>query len=424
MAAGAAQRRRLVVRAGSAEAQWVRARAIPVESTDPDVPPADLAPLAAIVGTDTVVTLGEGTHFTSEFQTMHHRVIRFLAESLGFRLFAFEASWPGFRAIDDYLRTGEGDPVALVEDATWLFWDTREMADLVAWARSWNAAHPESEWISFAGVDPSVPGGLVAHLVDYLKRVDPAAGTSASTALACLKSIGAYPLESDAYRAACRANLESVAGALAANRAAYEAAAGARSFAGAARSASMILQAERIAAAGSSAWAEARDEAMADNVRLLAEASPGGKIAYHAHNGHASANGYVDAGRRYASAGDFLRRTFGDRMFAIGSTGSYGTYHAQGPPSRNQPPSLGVFPFPSPLAGSWEEIFEQAGHPAMILAFDGALPEWTRAPRRFFSFIPIGRLEDETGYAPKDDLPLLFDAVIYVRETTPTHLLH
>ncbi|HEY0593401.1 MAG TPA: erythromycin esterase family protein, partial [Thermoanaerobaculia bacterium] len=358
VAADAAPRRRLVVRAGSAEAQWVRARAIAVESTDPDVPPADLAPLAAIIGADTVVTLGEGTHFTSEFQTMHHRVIRFLAESLGYRTFAFEASWPDFRAIDDYLRTGEGDPVALVEDASWRFWDTREMADLIAWARSWNAARPESDWISFAGVDPSVPERLVAHLVEYLKRVDPAAVTSASTSLGCLKGLGAYHLESDAYRAACRASLESVGSVLAANRAAYEATAGARSFAGAARSASMILQAERIAS-GSVDWAEARDEAMADNVRALAETSPGGKIAYRAHNGHASANGYIDAGRRRASAGYFLRRTFGDRMFAIGSTGSHGTYHAQGPPARNQPPSFGVFPFPTPLAGSWEEIFEQ-----------------------------------------------------------------
>lgn len=421
--ASAPTRRRLVARTGSPEVQWIRARAIALDSTEPAAPLVDLLPLEPLLAGVEVITLGEGTHYTHEFQTMHHRLAEFFARELGVRVFTFEASWPTFHAIDDYIRTGAGDPVALLEDRSWDFWDTDEMLQLVRWARAWNESHPESEWVSILGVDPAAPGWprLSAHVLAYLQTVSPSAAAAATQAYACLGSVqpGAYAALSEETRADCRASLRSVAESLAVNRAAYEQISGARAFAAAARSAEMYVQAEGLASvAFGAAYETRRDEAMAANVLSVRnERSTGRPIVFRAHNGHASANGYRAGAHDRESVGAVLRRALGPGLYALGSTSSRGTYLAI-----DGAPSLAVVPLPTPAPGSWETLLEAVGLPAMIVPLRGG-PEWTQAPRPFFSYITIGRRDDPAEYSPAVPLPPMFDAVLYVRETTPTRKL-
>lgn len=428
-ASAASGRRRLVARTGSPEVQWIRARAIALDSTEPGAPLGDLLPLEPLLDGVEVITLGEGTHYTHEFQTMHHRLAEFFAEEIGVRVFTFEGGWPSFHAIDDHVRTGEGDPVALLEDAVWTFWDTDEMLQFVRWARAWNESRPESEWVSILGVDPASPGWprLSAHVLAYLQTVNPTAAAAASKAYACLGSVfpGEYRKLSEETRAACRASLKSVADDLAANRTAYEQISGARAFAAAARSAEMYLQAEHLASVPLGGPQEnRRDEAMAANVLSLRnERSPDRPIVYRAHNGHASASGYGDGADHLESAGGVLRRALGPALFAIGSTSSRGTYLVTGFGEAGGF-IFHVDPFPTPPPGSWEALFEAVGYPAMIVPLRGDIPEWTQAPRPFFSFITTGRADDPAAYSPALPLPPMFDAVIYVRETTPTRMLH
>jgi erythromycin esterase len=421
----AASRRRPVERAASAEVQWLRARAIGLASTEPAAPLDDLLPLKPLFQDVEAITLGEGTHFTHEFQTMHHRLARFFAEELGARVFTFEAGWAEFLAIDDYLRTGQGDPAALLENDSWVFWDTEEMLELVRWARAWNASHAESELISILGVDPAAPGWpqLRAHVIEYLRAISPQAAATATEAYACFASVPPYAYKdlAEPARAACRASLRSVAEHLTNNRALYEQTTGARAFAAAARSAEMVLQGEQMAAAGyGPEYHTLRDEAMAANVlSLRREKSPDRPIVFRGHNAHASANGY-DAGEgRFESAGSVLRSRVGPALVAIGTTSSHGTYLAS---AGSLTP--GIHPFPTPRPGSWELIFDEVGYAAMILSLRGDVPQWTGVPRPFFSFITVGRAADPASYAPSLSLPPMFDAIIYVRETTPTHLLH
>lgn len=416
--AHSASRRRLVVRSGGAEAQWIRAHAIAIDSTDPAVPPDDLAPLLPHLAGVQVITLGEGTHFTHEFQTTYHRLTRLLAEQLGVRLFTFEGPWPDFRDLDDYLRTGAGDPVAMLADESWRFWDTEEMLALVLWARAWNQSHAQDDWIAFAGVDPAIPGRLRDDVVAYLAEVDPPAAAVAQTAYGCLPANGLA-----APQQGCRAKLESVLADLTAKRASYEQAAGSRAFEGAHRSATMMLGAEYVASAAPDlrGFDNRRDEVMAANVLALRDAEAAGGIAvFRGHNGHASADGNERGdGYRFESVGRALRRTLGTGLFAIGSTSSRGTYLSPG-----KSLTLAVYPFPDPPTASWERFLEEAGYPTIVLPLRGVRPEWTDQKRPFFSVIGNHRAEDPAAYAPPMVLPAMYDAVVYIRETTPTRLLH
>lgn len=41
---------------------------------------------------------------------MKHRMLRFLVEKMGFRVFAIEANWLESLAVNDYVVNGNGDP--------------------------------------------------------------------------------------------------------------------------------------------------------------------------------------------------------------------------------------------------------------------------------------------------------------------------
>ena len=422
--ADAAPRRRAVAPGtGSPEAQWLRERAIPLDTVDPTIPADELRPLLDQLEGVEVITLGEGTHYTHEFQAVYHRLSRFLAEERGVRVFTFEWGWPEAFAIDEYVRTGVGDLEELLRDDVWKFWDTEEVRDLVLWARAWNESRPENDHIRLLGVDPWVVSRPKSHVTNYLLGVDPAAGTAAQSSLACLdSSFSEYSKRPAAAQQSCREAISGVANAMAANRSAYEAKSSARQFAAAARSAAMILQAEYIATGLTATdWEERRDEMAAANVLALRKELNASTVVFRGHNGHASAAGYWTGANLNASVGAYLREQLGGRLYAIATTSSRGTYHAHA--TAGGVSSFGVHPFPQPRSESWEVKLDAVGYPQMIVSFRPVAPEWTMAERPFFIYVGNLRFADATRYSPPTSLPQAFDAVIYVRDTTPSRLL-
>jgi erythromycin esterase len=72
---------------------WIKQNAIPLQSTDPGASLDDLAALQQIVGSATIVGLGEGSHGSHEFFTMKQRLLEYLVEKMGFTMFAMEWGW-------------------------------------------------------------------------------------------------------------------------------------------------------------------------------------------------------------------------------------------------------------------------------------------------------------------------------------------
>lgn len=122
--------------------QWIERNARPLALSDSAGALTDLEPLREMVGEASVVALGASTRDTHELSVLAHQVLRFLVERMGFRSLVLEGDDATSAAMDRYVRTGEGDPRALLAEAR-SFWRTAEMLDVVEWVRRHNQRHPE-----------------------------------------------------------------------------------------------------------------------------------------------------------------------------------------------------------------------------------------------------------------------------------------
>jgi erythromycin esterase len=149
---------------GSASAQaagagdvvsWINRHAAPVRSLEPEGPLFDLHPLRRIVGDARLVGLGYGAHGTHSLTTMHHRMVRYLVEHMGFRTVAWEDSWGSGVEIDEYVRDGGGDAQAARDLISQAFPIIRHEAflELVRWLSEFNAGRPEHDKVRYLGAD-------------------------------------------------------------------------------------------------------------------------------------------------------------------------------------------------------------------------------------------------------------------------------
>jgi erythromycin esterase len=135
------------------EAAWLRDRAHPLTTLDPELPRTDLSTLRERLRDAAVVGLGRSTHGAHELTILTHRILRLLVEDLGFRAVAIEEDWGTIARIDEHLRTGEGDPRVLLEDAA-PHWRTDEVLEALKWMRSFNELHP-ADPVRLVGIDIS-----------------------------------------------------------------------------------------------------------------------------------------------------------------------------------------------------------------------------------------------------------------------------
>lgn len=148
--------------------QWIRRHAHPLTTLDPKAPLADLLSLRDMARDATVIALGASARQAHELSALAHRILRFLVEELGFRSLALEGDDAGRLKLDEYIRTGQGDPRALLADAR-SFWQTEEILDVIRWMRSHNERHP-ADPVRFAGV-PDHPRQATSQL-DGLEAIE------------------------------------------------------------------------------------------------------------------------------------------------------------------------------------------------------------------------------------------------------------
>src|SRR5437773_9097430 len=112
-------------------------------SLDVDAPFDDLAPLAHRARDATVVALGSATRQSHELSVLIHRVMRFLIDEHGFRSLELEGDEAASIDLDTYVRTGEGDPLAILAGAR-PFWRLAEILAAVGWIRARNERNPNN----------------------------------------------------------------------------------------------------------------------------------------------------------------------------------------------------------------------------------------------------------------------------------------
>ena len=84
---------------------------------DLNAPYDDLDSLTDRVRNAKVVALGSAVRQSHELSTLTHRVMRFLIEQHGFRSLVLEGGEAASINLDTHVRTGEGDPRAILAGA-------------------------------------------------------------------------------------------------------------------------------------------------------------------------------------------------------------------------------------------------------------------------------------------------------------------
>lgn len=419
VATGAArQRQDLVIRrpapAPQAVVDWIRAQAIPLLTPRAGHGFADLAPLRDVVGGARVVALGEATHGSREFFQVKHRLLEYLVSELGFSVFAIEASWPESEAVDEYVRTGRGDPAEALAGLYIWPWNTEEVLDLIRWMRQWNAV-PGHRQVRFYGFDVKAAAVSAERLAARLRQIDPALAAEVGPALARLAAaeraapeLAEAPAEYPAAVAAVAAVLPRIA-----ERLPEPVSAADRQALVDRHYLQMLEQYTQMR--GPAAGGGVRDRGMADNVRWIAEvAEPGSRIVVWAHNYHV--NVFNDP---FPWMGGHLEAALGEDYLPVGLMFHHGAFQAMDRTGGSR--GLKEFTVGPPAAGTLEDTFERAGWPLCLLDLrrlpaSGAVAEWLRAPQ--VTRAVGSSFSGEADMAMELVLPDVYEAVLYVETTT------
>ena len=391
---------------------WVRRNAIPLTGVDAGAPAGDLQPLRASFADARIVALGEGTHGTSEFFRMKHRLTELLAGQ-GFTVFAIEANMPEARRMNDYVLSGRGDPAALLAGMYFWTWNTHEVLDLIEWMRAYNASGRGR--MEFWGFDLQTPIVAMDSVRAFVAREDPSFTATLDTAYGHVHQVvrerqaGTHsPIALALWRdEAARVLLH-----LEAQQPRYAAAQrDTMIVAWAIQYARIVLQGAG-AAGGAMTGTASRDSSMALNVRwILGHHATGTKAVLWAHNGHVQrASGWM---------GGHLDAVYGPQMRVVGFALGEGEYTAMGPRG------LASYRAVAPPPGSVESVLRSTGIPRLALDLRSAANSpggdgnWLAQPHDFRS---IGSTASDWGFFPTP-VAKRFDVLVYLDQTTPTRLM-
>lgn len=141
----------------------------PLKTTNPNEPFNDLKPLKNMVGSASIVGLGEATHGAHEVFTMKNRIVNYLVSEKGFINLVLEEGWDRALELDRYVLTGKGDPSQHLSPV----FKTKEMLDLLNWIRQYNANPKHKSKVRIIGMDiQSVNENVYNNIIEYVKRTN------------------------------------------------------------------------------------------------------------------------------------------------------------------------------------------------------------------------------------------------------------
>jgi erythromycin esterase-like protein len=159
----------------------------------------DYDALMKLVGDARFVLLGEATHGTHEFYRERARITRRLIEEKNFDAVVLEADWPDAYRVGEYVR-GRGKDANAEQSLSgftrfpqWM-WRNRDFLGLVTQLRAHNDSRPSGTTrVGVYGMDLYSLSDSAKALVEYLTRVDPAAGARARQRTECFRRYGDTP---------------------------------------------------------------------------------------------------------------------------------------------------------------------------------------------------------------------------------------
>lgn len=120
----------------------------PLAGIEADLPFADLKPFGDMVSSAKVVGLGESVHTSGGYYQAKERLIRYLVEEKGFRVFGMETPWVNAFSTSAYVQSCEGDAATATKGVFRVFGDIATK-DLFSWLCKFNRSHPQDPVVFF-----------------------------------------------------------------------------------------------------------------------------------------------------------------------------------------------------------------------------------------------------------------------------------
>lgn len=368
-----------------------------------------------------IVGLGEASHGNVQFQELKLSVFQRLVKEYGFRAFALELDYGEGLMVNDYIQGGEGTAREMAMRLSFAIYHTEQIAALIEWMRTYNAAAEPEEKLRFYGFDMQNTMESAQRVIDFCEKQ----GISSIDAeLASLSVLTQADASLNAERALeIKQALQRIGDAIAEKQ---TDSLQKETVLQATRTLTQAMDTYGIDAAAYIAY---RDRCMADNVAWIVrqeEAAEHGKVMIAAHNGH-----IARSNDRLAWMGSLLHERFGDGYYAIGT----GFFTADINISTNSmvtdTPERGIHHFCSadPLA------YQARFMPEKQYALDfSAIPATSEAYRMIHEPMPMASVGEgymwiwylfpQNVYRPEQTPGELFDAMIYVDHAEPTVVLN
>jgi erythromycin esterase len=386
---------------------WLKSNINTFETSDPKQNNYDLSFLKKMIGNARIVSLGEGTHGTSEFFKMKHRIVKYLAEEMGFTVFAIEANMPEAKIVNDYILYGKGDPKKALAGLYFWTWDTQEVLDMIEWMREFNKSGKGR--IEFFGFDIQFPNVAVANVEDFISQYDTSYIQKTKmnydnvvSSVSKLKKVHAN-ISKDLIEPVLK-DASEIFNHLSNKALDYQSKIDKDKVDWAIQNAKIVVQ----SIGNLMDPYVSRDESMADNVNwILDHSGKDAKIVLWAHNEHVSKD------KEY-KMGYILNRKHGSNMIVFGFGFNEGNYIASG--------KKGINAYSTSLSepGSFEWILHNTGSRQFMIDLR-KFPGSPFAPllNESIDFREIGAVPMDYAFTPTI-ITQEFDVVIYFDKTTPS----
>lgn len=423
---------------------WLAKSAIVLKTVDPGNDTADLRPLKKVFQDVRIVGLGEGTHGSSEFFRLKHRLIEFLVRELGFTVFSIESGYGPCLQVNDYVVHGTGDAgKALAGLAAWP-WDTREVRDLIEWMRQYNQGVSEEKRVKFLGFDLDSDRRHREIVVTYLKRVAPEWAEAADSTLK--DALGDPDYDFDLRVATfnrgklsadnlkenqIRGRVQQLVELFKKHRDEFIRKTSASEFSRVEIYLRTVPQLDEIS---TRPWVNAtqpmnsgiavRDVYMSENIqRMLDTEPPGTRMIVWAHNGHVATG---DLAPSVPSMGSYLRQKFGSSYYAMGLIFNQGSFQARNlNPADPEYGATREFTVGPASTANVESVFARSRIERYIVDLrsspeSGAVASWLRSPAVIRHTLGAGfsLTWSESMYSQSIKLRDYYDGIAFIDKTT------
>lgn len=390
--------------AGEAVTQWIRSHAHSITTIDRQAPLTDLEPLANMIRNTTVIGIGEstrGARSARQIYLIKDRLMRFLVEQMGFRTLIIETDWTVGLQLNEYLRTGKGDPRSLLTTA-WGPLQTEEVLDAIKWMRSYNVQNPADPIRVFGGYFGSGHAQAYDEVTNYVKLSAPERLDELEAHYSLLRPSGGIEGYVEWYSSQ-RDKQPFIDHA----KRAYQLIADLPSHEGH----ELALQHARFIVGFFEYQGIENlnlDHRIANNMIWWHE-NTGDKIVYWGGIAHTAKGSFLTTWR---SAGNYLWEHFGSGYVSMGVTFHHGS---------------GADPIPAPSAEFAEAVLGKIDLDTYLLDLNASKPDfvraWLNAPTKIRVIGPYYDPEEDSTFHMVGALADLFDIIIHFQEITPASIL-